>query len=69
MSPIVKGRQGFATMTPEAQRAIASKGGTAAQARGVGHQWTREDARAAGRKGGQVCQARKRAQRAAEPPT
>jgi len=34
------------------QREIASKGGKAAHAKGTAHEWSREQARAAGRKGG-----------------
>lgn len=44
--------RGFATMTREQVKAIASKGGKAAQALGTAHQFTREEARAAGVKGG-----------------
>lgn len=47
-----KADRGFASMDPEQQRRIASKGGKAAQAKGTGRQWTVEEARAAGRKGG-----------------
>jgi general stress protein YciG len=47
-----KGKQGFASMTPERARAIASQGGKAIHAQGVAHHWTPETARAAGRKGG-----------------
>ena len=46
-------RRGFAAMDPERQRRIASEGGRAAHQQGVAHQWTTEEARAAGRKGGQ----------------
>lgn len=46
--------RGFAAMSPEKQREIASKGGRAAQRQGVAHQWTREEAQAAGRKGGEA---------------
>lgn len=49
-----KERRGFASMTPEKQREIASKGGRAAHAKGTAHQWTAEEAREAGRKGGQA---------------
>lgn len=46
------GKQGFASM-PEAQvRLIASMGGKAAHAKGTAHQWTKETAGVAGRKGG-----------------
>jgi len=34
------------------QRQIASKGGKAAHEKGTGHEWTSEEAREAGRKGG-----------------
>ncbi len=47
-------RRGFASMDPEKQRAIASKGGKAAHAKGTAHEWTAEEAREAGRKGGMV---------------
>lgn len=46
--------RGFASMTPEKRREIAMKGGKAAHAKGTAHQWTREEAQAAGRKGGSV---------------
>ena len=41
-------------MSPEKQREIASKGGRAAHQKGTAHQWTPEEAREAGRKGGQI---------------
>jgi hypothetical protein len=41
-------------MTPEKQREIASKGGRAAHEKGTAHEWTADEARSAGRKGGQV---------------
>ena len=47
-------RRGFAAMDPEKQRAIASMGGKAAHAKGTAHQFTSEEARAAGRKGGRL---------------
>ncbi len=47
-----KADRGFASMAPEKQQAIASKGGKAAHAKGRAHQWTTEEAREAGRKGG-----------------
>lgn len=53
-TPPKKERRGFASMTTEKQREIASKGGKAAHAKGTGHEWTSEEARAAGRKGGMV---------------
>jgi len=47
-------RRGFASMSPEKQREIASKGGRAAHQKGTAHEWTSEEARSAGRKGGQI---------------
>jgi general stress protein YciG len=47
-----KSRRGFASMDPERQKEIASRGGRAAHAKGTAHQWDAEAARAAGHKGG-----------------
>lgn len=41
-------------MSPQKQREIASKGGRAAHEKGTAHEWTADEARNAGRKGGQV---------------
>ena len=41
-------------MAADKQREIASKGGRAAHLKGTAHEWTSEEARAAGRKGGQI---------------
>lgn len=49
-----KDERGFASMNPERQREIASKGGHAAHEKGTAHEFTSEEARAAGRKGGQT---------------
>jgi general stress protein YciG len=46
-----KKRRGFASMTSEKQREIASKGGRAAHIKGTAHEWTPDEARSAGRKG------------------
>jgi len=46
--------RGFASMDPAKQRAIAAEGGRAAHAQGVAHEFDSEEARAAGRKGGQA---------------
>ena len=54
MDGIRKERRGFASMSPEKQREIASKGGRAAHEKGTAHEWTPDEARAAGRKGGQI---------------
>jgi general stress protein YciG len=41
-------------MSAEKQREIASKGGRAAHLKGTAHEWTVDEARLAGRKGGQA---------------
>ena len=43
------------------QRAIAREGGKAAHAKGVAHEWSSEQARMAGRKGGLAHHARRMA--------
>lgn len=45
-------RRGFASMDENKQREIASKGGKAAHQSGNAHEFTTEEAREAGRKGG-----------------
>lgn len=45
--------RGFASMNNERQREIARKGGRAAHAKGTAHEFTSDEARAAGQKGGQ----------------
>ena len=47
------------------QREIASKGGKAAHQKGTAHEWTSEEARDAGRKGGIASHQRRREQPAA----
>jgi general stress protein YciG len=49
-----RGGRGFASMDPARVSQIASMGGRAAHEQGVAHEWTPEEARAAGRKGGQA---------------
>ena len=49
-------KRGFGSMTKEKQREIASKGGRAAHRKGTAHEWTSEEARSAGRKGGLISQ-------------
>ena len=44
--------RGFASMDPQRQRQIASEGGKAAHEKGTAHEFTSEEAREAGRKGG-----------------
>jgi general stress protein YciG len=46
-------KRGFASMDRERQREIASKGGRAAHAKGTAHEFTSDEARNAGRKGGE----------------
>ncbi len=48
-----KSNRGFAVMDLAKQREIASKGGKAAHAQGRAHEFTADEARAAGRKGGE----------------
>lgn len=45
--------RGFASMDEEKRRKIAQKGGKAAHEKGTAHEFTSEEAREAGRKGGQ----------------
>jgi uncharacterized protein len=46
-------KRGFARMDAETQREIARKGGRAAHEKGTAHEFTPDEARAAGSKGGQ----------------
>jgi general stress protein YciG len=45
--------RGFASMDPDEQRRIASEGGKAAHEKGTAHEWDSEEAKEAGRKGGE----------------
>ncbi|MCC5635411.1 stress-induced protein [Nostoc sp. CHAB 5844] len=47
-------KRGFASMDEDKQREIASKGGHAAHEKGTAHEFTSEEAREAGRKGGET---------------
>jgi hypothetical protein len=47
-----KSNRGFASMDRSKQREIASKGGRAAHEKGTAHQFSADEAREAGRKGG-----------------
>lgn len=47
-------KRGFASMDATKQREIASKGGRAAHAKGTAHEFTSDEARVAGRKGGEA---------------
>lgn len=57
---MAKEDRGFASMDRDKQREIASKGGKAAHEKGTAHEWTSEEARNAGRKGGLASHARRR---------
>jgi general stress protein YciG len=60
-TPIVKRKHGFATMDPALVRQIASKGGKSAHAAGTAHEFTSDEARTAGSKGGRVAYAKRKA--------
>jgi uncharacterized protein len=47
-------KRGFASMDPELQRKIAREGGRAAHLKGVAHEFNSQEAREAGRKGGEA---------------
>ena len=59
---MAKEDRGFASMDRTKQREIASKGGKAAHQKGTAHEWTSEEARDAGRKGGLASHKRRREQ-------
>ena len=59
---MAKEDRGFASMDRNKQREIASKGGKAAHQKGTAHEWTSEEAREAGRKGGMASHRRKQEQ-------
>jgi general stress protein YciG len=52
-------RRGFAAMDRDRVKEMASKGGKAAHAAGTAHQFTSDEARVAGRKGGMAPHARR----------
>lgn len=47
-------KRGFGALPVERQREIASEGGRSAHQQGKAHEWTSEEARAAGRIGGRM---------------
>ena len=55
-----KSNRGFASMDPQRQREIASEGGRASHEKGTAHEFTSEEAREAGRKGGMARSANRR---------
>ena len=64
---MAKEDRGFASMDRVKQREIASKGGKAAHQKGTAHEWTSEEARDAGRKGGIASHQRRREQTGSGP--
>jgi uncharacterized protein len=57
---MAKEDRGFASMDRTKQREIARKGGKAAHLKGTAHEWTSEEARLAGRKGGMASHKRRK---------
>lgn len=57
---VEKEDRGFALMSPARRREVASKGGKAAHQKGTAHEWTSEEAREAGRKGGMASHRRRK---------
>jgi uncharacterized protein len=58
-TPKSKGKgQGFASMSPEKKREVASKGGKQAHINGTAHKWTSLEAQNAGRRGGSISRRR-----------
>lgn len=54
-----KKKRGFAAISPEKRKEISSLGGKAAHRAGTAHQFTAEEAREAGRKGGYATHAKR----------
>lgn len=46
--------RGFASMNKDLVKEIASRGGRAAHQKGTAHEWTSDEARVAGKKGGEA---------------
>jgi general stress protein YciG len=59
-SDMAKEDRGFASMDRAKQREIARKGGKAAHLKGTAHEWSSEEARLAGRKGGMASHKRRK---------
>lgn len=51
---IKKSKRGFASMDPAKQREIASRGGKMAHAKGTAHEWSSDEAKHAGKRGGET---------------
>ena len=63
--------RGFAAMDPEKRRRVSSVGGKAAHEKGTGHEFTPDEAREAGKKGGRASAAARAGHKqpsGAEPP-
>lgn len=58
--PRKKARRGFAAMSADKQRELSSLGGRAAHAKGTAHEFSSDEAREAGRKGGHAAQRARR---------
>ena len=58
--------RGFAAMDPKLVSELATRGGKAAHRAGTAHQFTSEEARVAGRKGGMATHAKRRAKLASD---
>jgi general stress protein YciG len=63
-APTVRKPRGFATMDPKIVSELAKRGGKAAHVAGRAHEFTSDEARAAGRKGGLASHAKRLARRA-----
>lgn len=63
-----KQKRGFAVIDPELRREFARRGGLAAHRMGTAHEFTSDEAREAGRKGGLASQARRRLERVSPRP-
>lgn len=66
IEPVAKQR-GFALLSPERRAEVARMGGKTRVRLGVGHFWTSEEARVAGRRGGAKSRRRPRVQRGEQP--
>lgn len=56
-----KQRSGFACLSPDALHALCHKAGVLAHLKGVAREWTSEEAKVAGKRGGLVSAQRRRA--------
>ena len=61
-APPAPKKRGFAAMSPEKRREIASRGGKKAHEKGKAHQFTKAEAKEAGSKGGKAAAAKRKKQ-------